>query len=150
MSIGRPRISLRSIRLQGYKTMTLGRRNVMVQHNHMTRWEDADDDTGTLLPSAKLQTSLRHKASSQTAWSCRSARRDCAWALSRLFPRSGVGRRGDLSASPQRVVRAAKLADADGELQQLEPFGAEPDQSRQRRQPQGQVHGLAQRPDPSQ
>src|SRR5262245_19628758 len=99
--------------LQGYKAVTLGRRNVMVGHNHTTCWEDADDDTGTLLPTAKFRTSLRHEASSQTAWSCRSARRDCAWVLSRLFPRSGVGRGGDLSASPQCVVRATKLADAD-------------------------------------
>ena len=32
--------------------VTWGQRNVMLRHNHVTRWEDANDDTGTLLRAA--------------------------------------------------------------------------------------------------
>ena len=52
----------------------------------------------------------------------------------------------DLSAPAECACRAAELADADGQLRQLEQLGTEPDQREQRRQSQGQIHGLARRP----
>ncbi len=88
-------------------------------------WEDADDQTGTLRGAA---------------WPCGLGGGHHARLLL-------LGDRGGdhLSASPERRLRAAELADADGQLQQLESFDAQPDQPQQRRQSQGQVHGLARR-----
>ena len=70
-------------------------------------------------------------------------------------PRSGFARRHHRPrrSTYQRLLnacsRAAELADADGQLRQLELLDAERHQPRQRRQSQGQVHGLARRPQPS-
>ena len=81
------------------------------------------------------------EAALQATWPHRLGRRQHARLL--LF---GVGGGDDLSASRQCARRAAELADADGQLRQLESLRAHPDQSWQRGQSQGQVHGLAVRP----
>src|SRR5262249_17000233 len=63
---------------------------------------------------------------------------------------TGAGRRGHLRAPAQQRQGAPELADAPGQLCQLELVVAQHDQQEQRREPQGQVHGVAGRPDAAQ
>ncbi len=110
----------------------------MLLSNKISSREDADDDT--LLRTLSFETWSRQGVATRP--------RDSG--ARRLRQPAGLGGRDHVPAPVERVVRAAELVDADGQLRELEQLGAEPDQPRQRRQPQGQVHGLARRPEPSQ
>src|ERR1700716_835722 len=95
-------------------------RSVIVFDRYITRWEDPNEKPGSLL---------------RSTWP-RRIDRGCHAGL--LPFRVGGG--DDLSASLECVRRAAELAHAHGQLQQLESFCAHADHARQCCQSQAQVH----------